>query len=313
MDEKNFWLGKQVIITGAGGFIGSHLVNFLAQNGAHVVGISRSKTNRMNFMQVDVSERAQLERVFHDSIYACFHLAGQSLVEEGHSNPYESYRNNILSALNILELCRLHKVKRIVIASSVHVYGNAKVPYREEDLPRPSRPYETSKTCVDLIAQSYADSYYLPVVIPRFANIYGPGDLNFTRIIPKTIKSLVLGNHPTIWDGKSKREYLYIDDAVRAYDLIARIPDKKIVGSKVFNFGTGKSVSAEELIQTIIKVFGKDISPLRIKTKRQDEVLNQYVSSKKALTLLGWKPKVLLVEGLKKTIKSYRDFFSASN
>ncbi|MFZ5845034.1 MAG: NAD-dependent epimerase/dehydratase family protein, partial [Patescibacteria group bacterium] len=218
-------------------------------------------------------------------------------------------RNNLLGALNILELSRLYRTARVIIASTVHVYGDSPLPYYEDQPPRPSRPYETSKTCADLLAQSYADSFHLPVLIPRFVNIYGPGDLNFNRVIPKTIKSLLFGESPTIWDGKAQREYLYISDAVRAYDLLAQMTDKQIEGNRIYNFGTGELISVSDLMHSIIRLSEVKAMLKHITPARPHELPKQLVSFEKARRVLGWKPEVKLAEGLKLTLAWYRDYF----
>src|SRR3989338_6199066 len=181
--KSHFWKGKKVLVTGAGGFLGTALSTKLREEGAIVVAVSRI-VHRQGIIAADVASKRKLEVLFSPrNLFACFHLAGEALVEEGKESPYRTFQNNILGTLNILELSKIYHVARVVVSSTVQVYGDAKPPTTEDIFPRPSRPYETSKTCADLIAQSYADSYHLPVLIPRFANIYGPGDTNFSRLI----------------------------------------------------------------------------------------------------------------------------------
>jgi CDP-glucose 4,6-dehydratase len=233
-------------------------------------------------------------------------LAAHALVEEGEKSPYTTFQNNIIGSLNILELCRIHAVSRIIIASTAHVYGDAPPPCEETEPPRPSRPYETSKTCVDLIAQSYADTYQLPVIIPRFSNIYGPGDMNMTRIIPKTIHAILHGLSPTYWNDGIKREYLYIDDAIRAYDMMGKGNLDIMSDNRILNFGTGNPVNAKKIIQMIIQHMNDSIIPKEISSPRKHEIPFQQVSWEKAKHLLGWKPLVTLEEGLSRTIRWYR-------
>src|SRR5581483_4622374 len=170
---------KRILITGVTGFIGVKLDEKLRSLGASVFGISKSKSTK-NILKADITNFSAIDKFIKaKKIQICIHLAGESLVESGQDNPFSVFRVNIDGTLNILEIARRNKLERIIIPSSSHVYGQNKVPYLEEYVPRPSRPYETSKTCTDLIAQSYADTFQLPVLIPRFVNIFGPGDLHF--------------------------------------------------------------------------------------------------------------------------------------
>lgn len=210
--------------------------------------------------------------------------------------------------MNILESARNNNLEKVIIASTSHVYGKNKVPYVESYMPRPTRPYETSKACTDLIAQSYATSFNLPVLIPRFVNIYGPGDLNFQRLIPKTIKNVLENCSPTMWGGGTMRDYLFIDDAIEAYLLLAKITINKVGENRVFNFGSFNIISVEDLIKKIIKIAQKNVTVKKIIEKRDGEISSQYVSFKKAMKLLNWKPKTSLDEGLKKTIAWYAKY-----
>ena len=300
------WANKRILITGSGGFIGSHLLSYFEKRRARVLGVIRGKKTSDHQVSVELTDRKKLFSVvdmFRPDVF--FHLASEALVESGQSDPYHTFHNNIESALNVLEACRNTKVSRIVMASTVHVYGNSPFPYKEDEPARPSRPYETSKTCADLIAQSYADTYELPVLIPRFVNIYGPGDMNTSRIVPKTIHSLLEGKQPTLWGGAAKRDYLYIDDALRAYDLLGKISDTQIERNRIFNFATGNSVTAKKMIETIISLMGKRSAIHKTPDGRQNELDKQEVSWSKAKQVLGWSPGVTLEAGLKKTIDWY--------
>ncbi len=301
------WKNKRVLITGSGGFIGSHLLIYLKKKGARVLGISRHPKNKKLEKKVDVSNFRALEKVFSAfRPHVCFHLASEALVESGQEFPFETFDNNISNTLNILELCRRKHIERVIIASTVHVYGDSPSPYSEEHPARPSRPYETSKTAADLIAQSYADTFGLPVLIPRFVNVYGPGDKNSSRIIPKTIQTIISGAELTMWGGKAERDYLHIDDAIRAYDLLARINDKQMGKNRIFNFGTSKPISAETLIKLIAKLSQHNHPIKKIQNARENEVSVQQVSWKKAKRILGWTPKKSLTIGLSETIVWYK-------
>lgn len=304
---NNFWADKRVLVTGATGFIGSALVSYLQKRNARVLGISRKRTPES--YALDITNKNTFDAfIKKNKPYAVYHLAGETLVESGQEDPYKTFRTNTLAALNVLEACRRHSVARIIVASTVHVYTDTPIPYKEEDPPKPSRPYETSKTCADLIAQSYADAFGLPVVIPRFINIYGPGDLHFSRIIPKTIRSVLQGQPPKMWGGGAVREYLYIDDALRAYDLLGQMDEQKLERNRIFNFGTGEGISVHDLMTKIIQLSGTKLTIQKISEGRADELPIQQVSWVKARRVLGWEPRTRLHEGLTKTIAWYRRY-----
>ena len=305
-----FWENKSVLVTGAGGFVGNHLFHKLKELDAKAYGTSRDKSFK-NIYKVDILNLDELNNIVKKKkIQILFHLAGESLVEKGQENPHETFKANIDGVLNVLEVARRNNVEKIVIASSSHVYGDNKVPYLEEYFPRPSRPYETSKTCADLIAQSYADSFNLPVLIPRFVNIYGPGDVNFQRLIPKTIKSILKHKNPQMWGGKAERDYLYIDDAVNAYISLGELDRKKIERNRIYNFGTGRTISVKNLMEKIIKISGSDFKIEKNKEERLDEIDIQYVSSDKAIRILGFNPQFDLDQGLKNTYEWYKNYFN---
>lgn len=305
------WASKRVLITGSGGFIGSHLLTYFKKRHAKVLGIIRAKKISNHEISIDLADKDKVFNAVNTfKPDAVFHLASEALVETGQLHPYETFHNNIVSTLNILEAGRILRVPRIIIASTVHVYGRAPMPYTEDEPARPSRPYETSKTSADLIAQSYADNYDLPVLIPRFVNIYGPGDANLARIIPKTMQSVVHNEQPVLWGGGAKRDYLYIDDALRAYDLLGKISDRQIDRNRIYNFATGKPVTAKKLMETIISLSGTSNSVKRLAEGRPHELERQEVNWSKAKRLLGWSPEVELVEGLSRTLQWFRQLRS---
>lgn len=311
----SFWQDKSVFITGASGFVGSHLVRKLLQKKANVITLSKRLTNIEKSTSQEsgsVEDFRKLKKIIRkNKIDIIFHLAAQPIVEVGRINPIQTFEINVRGTWNVLEAARQENVQKVIIASTAHVYGdNPRVPLKEEYFPQPSRPYETSKACADLLAQSFADTYNLPVEIPRFVNIYGPGDFNFERLIPKVIKSILKYGYLHVWDVGSIRDFLYIDDAISAYLILAekQIPNIKRV--RVFNFGTGKPISIHDLIEKIIKLTGG--RTISIKTEeapeeRSNEIKNQYLSITKAKRELGWYPKISLEEGLKRTIKWYKE------
>lgn len=310
MKENNF-KNKRILITGINGFIGKALEKRLISLGAIVFGISKSSGDRDRILKVNILNYKAIDKFIKDkSIQICYHLAGKSLVEEGQSHPYETFRENTEGTLNILESARKNNLEKIIIASTAHVYGDNPVPYLEEYSPRPSRPYETSKACTDLLAQSYADSFNLPVLIPRFVNIYGPGDFNFSRLIPKTIKNVLNGKSPEMWGGDATRDYIYIDDVIDAYVSLGKLDKKLIEKNRIYNFGVGDPISVKDLIEKIIRLSGQSLQVKILKGERLNEIAIQYVSFKKASNILGWKPKSTLDEGLSKTLVWYRDYFN---
>ncbi len=300
---------KRVLITGINGFIGNYLSQRLSKEGALVYGISDSIAKN-NIYKITVTNYNELDEFIRkEKIHIIFHLAAKSLVEDGQSDPYKTFQTNINGTLTILELARKHAIEKVILASTAHVYGDNKLPYREEYTPKPSRPYETSKACADLIAQSYADNFSLPVLIARFVNIYGPGDLHFTRLIPKTIKSIIENEPPKMWGVGTIRDYLYIDDAMDALIALAYYPVSQSLPNRFFNFGVGNKVSVEDIIQKLIKLSRKNIYINKISQTRAQEISAQYVSWEKAKTLLHWKPKYTLDEGLQITYSWYEDYF----
>jgi len=298
---ETFWKDRKVLITGGTGFVGKHLVKALRDLSADVKSFGG-----------DISSYYDVDRAVKgaDTVY---HLAARSIVEAGEENPYDTYKTNVVGTLNVLESVRKNNVGRIIVASTSHVYGdNPSIPYLETYALRPSRPYETSKSCADMIAQSYRFSYGLPVIIARFVNTYGPGDLNFSRVVPLVIKYILEGKDIGIYGGNSVREYLYVEDAISAYVALGKmdIDDKE----NVFNFGSGYVINVLDLAKLILNV--SKVTGLKIivtEDKRKGEVIEQKVSSQKALDLLNWKPAYSLEEGLEETYKWYKSFLAESN
>ncbi len=302
----SFWKDKSVLITGIQGFVGSHLAKALEKKGATVWGLSRNIESG-NTLKANIIEYSRVDQIIKEKkIGICFHLAAESIVESGQEDPYQTLKINTLGTLNILECARKNNLDKVIIASTSHVYGNNKLPFKEEYTPRPTRPYETSKTCLDLIAQSYIETFDLPVLISRFCNIYGPGDKNFNRLIPKTIKSVLNNERPLMWGGGSLRDYLYIDDVIAAYLKLAEVSIPAVGKNRIFNFGTGEHYTVEEVIKMIIHISGKDVTIKRIPGGRNNEIIKQYVSSEKAKRLLAWKPQITLEKGLSKTLLWYQ-------
>lgn len=320
----SYWKDKPVLITGSNGFIGSHLTKALLQKKASVIALSsvqkmspllsREDIKRLKVENQSIENFNKLKEIIKkNKVKIIFHLAAQPLVEIGTQSPLKTFEVNIKGTWNILEAARNNNLEKVIIASTTHVYGdNPHLPYKEEYYPQPSRPYETSKACADLLAQSYADTYGLPVEIPRFVNIYGPGDFNFTRLIPKTIRSVLFDRNPWVWDVGAVRDFLFIDDAIDAYIKLAEenLPNNKRL--RVINFGSGKQTSIDSIVKRIVLLSGNQKLKYRIRLmpeERKREILKQYISIEKAKAVLNWTPKFSLERGLETTICWYKEYF----
>jgi CDP-glucose 4,6-dehydratase len=310
----NFWKNKRVLITGAFGFVGKALSKELSRQGAHIFAFN-SKDNLENplknldnctILLGDVTNTQHISDIFKKyRLQYCYHLAAQAVVEIGSEDPTPTFEVNIKGTWNVLEAARQNKVEGVIIASTSHVYGKNTLPYLEEYFPRPSRPYETSKACADMIAQTYANYYDVPVAIARFVNTYGPGDNN-SRIVPKTIQLLMKNRRPELFSDYTTRDYLYIDDAIDAYLVLGKKMKSLKAENIIFNFGTGNYYKNDEIINKIIKIMGKKtIKPIKTTETRKQEIKKQYVSIAKAQTILRWSPKYSIDEGLQKTIDWY--------
>lgn len=324
---KNFsWKGKNVLVTGATGFIGGNLVKELIKRGANAFALihdsssetkslfSLAEKKKMHFVQADVRDYEELERVFtKNKIDTCFHLAAQPIVMTAFESPLPTFDVNIRGTINILEAARCSRyLKRLVVASTTHVYGNNRdLPYVESFSAKPSRPYETSKACADMLAQTYYYTYGLPVAMTRMTNTYGPGDNNFSRLIPKVIKAIVEGKNPEIIGGTAVRDYLYVKDAVNGYLALAENVGRQEIRGEAFNFGSGQIFSALEVAQKIVALSGKKNTRLKVhpEIELKKEIDKQYVSTEKAKGLLGWSPGYSLDQGLKETYRWYEKMF----
>jgi len=321
--DKIDWKNSKVLVTGADGFIGSHVAKELVEKGAEVTTIIRDikKENNLDILGIrknitiihgNLIDFSVVERTINEyDIDTCFHLAAQAIVGSANKSPISTFESNIKGTWNLLEACRLNKaVKRIIIASSDKAYGQQdKLPYTEESPLLGFYPYDASKACADILATSYYKTYNLPLAITRNANTYGPADLNFSRIIPDVISSIIKNKQPIIRsDGTPERDYMYIKDAANAYLTLAENLDKKEVIGQAFNFGTETPISVLDLYNRIIKLMGKDTKP-KILGEAKNEIDRQYLSIKKAKEILNWKPQYTIEDGLKETIEWYLEYF----
>lgn len=320
--KNGFWKKRKVLITGATGFIGSNLVQELISRGSDVFALtygisyeqhdffSSAEKKKIRFIRADVREYEQLSDIFtKNRIDTCFHLAAQPIVMTAFESPLPTFDVNIRGTINILEAARCSRyLKRLVIASTTHVYGNNRdLPYIESFAAKPSRPYETSKACADMLAQTYYYTYGLPVAMTRMTNTYGPGDINFSRIIPKVIHAILEGRDPEIIGGTAVRDYLYVKDAVSGYLALAENVGRQEIRGEAFNFGSGQIFSAIEVAQKILKISGQKKLRLIVhaEIELKKEIDKQYVSTEKARGLLGWSSRYSLDQGLKETYQWY--------
>jgi len=319
----NKWLNKNVFVTGCTGILGSWLVEELLNHGANITclvrdHIPRSRIykeglmNKINVVYGKLEDYYLLERSLNEyEIEVVFHLAAQTIVPIANNDPLSTFEANIRGTWVLLEACRRNKqVKKIVVASSDKAYGEQRrLPYTEEMPLMGRNPYDVSKSCADLISQMYYHHYRLPVCVTRCGNLFGGGDLNFSRIVPGTIRSLFYGDRPVIRsDGKFVRDYFYVKDAAKAYILLAEKMDNDSIIGQAFNFGNDNPMSVLEITNEIISVMGrKDIEPIVLNEAR-GEIREQYLSAKKAGDLLGWVPEYSLRDGLSETVNWYKEY-----
>lgn len=318
-----FWRDRPVLVTGCSGFLGGWLAKALAARRARVVGLVRDWDSESAFLRRPVGaavvvrgaveDQALVERVLNEhGIDTVFHLAAQTIVGLANRNPVSTFRSNIEGTWSVLEACRRSPwVSRIIVASSDKAYGEAKkLPYDEETPLRGRHPYDVSKSCADLIATSYFHTYGLPVCVTRCGNLFGGGDLNFSRIVPGTVRAALAGERPVIRsDGTWLRDYFYVEDAAEAYVALAEQMTERKLSGEAFNFSYDKPYTVLEITRRTLAAAGRSgLSPL-VEGKAMHEIPKQWLTSKKARKLLGWRPRHTLDQGLKKTVAWYRAFF----
>ena len=321
LNNSSFWLDRPTFVTGATGLVGSWLVKRLVEAGADVVCLVRDWIPRSEVVQQglfehvkvvrgDIRDQAVLERVLGEfEIDTVLHLAAQTIVTIANRNPISTFESNIAGTWNLMEACRRSpKVKQIVVASSDKAYGDQDIlPYSEETPLQGEHPYDVSKSCADLIARTYALSYDLPVAITRCGNFYGGGDLNWNRIIPGTIRSILRGQRPIIRsNGEYIRDYFYVEDGAAAYMLLAeKLANEPALRGEAFNFSNEIQVTVSEIVAKILHLMDSILKP-DIRNEVSNEILHQYLSAEKARNLLSWKPLFNLDDGLDLTIKWYK-------
>lgn len=307
----------KILVTGGAGFIGSHLVDRLIEEGRKVVVIDNLSSGRKEnlnkkakFYKVDIRSLKIRQILKEEKIESLFHLAAQPLVENAYENPIEALEVNIMGTANVLESCRLKgDLKSIIVASSDKAYGkNKNLPYTERTPLAGDHPYDVSKTAADLIAQTYFKTYNLPIVVARFSNTFGPRDIYFNRIIPGIFESIIKNKELLIRsDGKMIREYVYVKDIVDGCIKIVQNIDK--VKGEAFNFGSKNIFNVIEVVKKIEKILGVKIE-YKILNVAKNEIPKQYLDWGKAEKILEWKPKHNFEEGIKETFNWYKNLSS---
>jgi CDP-glucose 4,6-dehydratase len=315
------------LVTGAHGFVASHLAQALLERGdtvrvldrpdprlADTGGPRRSALDLLGLRdEVELAEGdlrdAQAVSAAAAGCDSVFHLAAQTIVGVARDSPAETLEVNVRGAWNVFEACRAHGVERVVFASSDKAYGaSPELPYREDFPLRAAYPYDASKAAADIIARSYAQAYGVPLAVTRFANIYGGGDLNFSRLIPETAIAVLDGRPPVIRsDGSPERDFLHVDDAISAYLAIAEALEGEGARGEAFNAGGERPHSVREVVDLISGAAGAGVEPEYLGTGTPDgEIDRQYVDSTKLRELTGWRPEIELAQGLRATLDWYR-------
>lgn len=317
------WGGRRVLITGAYGFLASHLSERLVALGADVIGLVRDRPARSYLQSAGLEDRITLvpgditdldscrRTVNEHEVEVIFHLAAQAIVGLANRSPYSTLESNVRGTYTLLEACRELQergtVRAIVVASSDKAYGDQpELPYREGAPLLGLHPYDASKSCADLLARMFANSYRLPVAVTRCANLYGPGDPNLSRIVPATIIAVMRGERPIIRsDGSPLRDYLFVKDAVAAYLALAEAVQQGRAAGQAYNVGTGVPTSVLDLVSQIIAVCGSDLQP-DVQSSASGEITHQYLDVRRAREELGWEPATSLEDGLRQTYEWYK-------
>jgi CDP-glucose 4,6-dehydratase len=322
----SFWHDRKVLVTGATGLLGPWLCAALTRRGAGVVALVRDLVpdslfytdatgGRCVTVFGDLRDGRLIERVLAEhEIDAVFHLGAQTIVEHALRDPANTMRSNVEGTWEVLDACRRSgRPTRIVVASSDKAYGSqSRLPYREDQPLAGRHPYDVSKSCADLIAQSYAATYGLPIVVTRCGNLYGGGDLNYSRLVPGTIRSALRGERPVLRsDGTLIRDYLYVEDAAEAYIELAQRAHERGVAGEAWNFSNELQLTAADMARRVLATCGRHDLELDIRAEAVHEIPHQYLSAEKARTQLDWRPAHGLDEGLRRTVAWYRGHLGA--
>jgi CDP-glucose 4,6-dehydratase len=320
----SFWRDRPVFVTGASGLLGSWLVRHLVAAEADVVALVRDwiprselaaagLLDRVRVVRGDVRDQETMERALGEyEIATVFHLAAQTIVGVANRNPISTLDTNIRGTWAVLEACRrTPTVQQVVTASSDKAYGDQpQLPYREDAPVLGRHPYDVSKSCADLLSQMYAKTYRLPVCVTRCGNFYGGGDLNWNRLVPGTIRSVLRNERPIIRsDGHFTRDYIYVEDGAGAYMLLAeQLAAKPKLAGDVFNFSYERRMTVLELVDHILDVMGSKLKP-DVRNEASNEIRDQYLDATKARTTLGWAPSFTFEASLRATVDWYKRYF----
>ncbi|HET8975264.1 MAG TPA: NAD-dependent epimerase/dehydratase family protein [Solirubrobacterales bacterium] len=309
-------------MTGARGFAGSWLTRLLLAEGAEVVSVDRGGSRRSGLelhgieaevadVTGDLRDAELLARVLDEhGVEVVFHLAAQAIVGKANVSPVPTFETNIQGTWTLLEACRQRRVEAVVVASSDKAYGpHEQLPYAEGAALQPLYPYDVSKAAADLIARSYWHTFELPVAVTRFANLYGGGDLNFSRLIPETVTAVLDGRRPEIRsDGSPERDFLYVEDVARAYLAIALALREGRARGEALNAGWGHPNSIREVVELVCELAGSEVEPdFRGEGNPPGEIDRQFLASERIREVTAWRPEVELREGLARTLAWYRE------
>lgn len=325
--NSSFWRDRRVLVTGATGIVGSWLCKKLVQEKAKVIVLVRDWDPQSEFIRAGtiqschvvqgaLEDYASMERAISEQeVDTVIHLGAQALVGVALRSPLPTFEANIRGTYNLLDAARVHRdlVKRIVVASSDKAYGDSDLLPYTEDMPLNGRhPYDVSKSCTDLLALTYAETYGLPVSIARCGNIYGGGDLHWSRIVPGTIRAVLENRAPVLRsDGTNIRDYIFVDDVVDAYLRLAEMSSSEGVRGEAFNFSPQSRINVLEITRAILRLMGReDLNPI-IQSNAKSEIQDQYLDASKARERLGWTPSHDLDAGLRKTIPWYKAFLES--
>ena len=310
--------GHRVLVTGAYGLLGSWLVRELLARGASVAVVRRDDPARsalrlmdlersVSVIDGDICAEGLVARALAEyEIQSVFHLAAQTIVPTANHSPLSTFETNIRGSWTVLEACRQHGAERVIVASSDKAYGpHSALPYQEDMALQPVFPYDVSKAATDLLARSYWHTWQLPVAVTRFANLYGGGDTNTSRLVPEAVAAALSGRAPVVRsDGSPERDFLYVEDAVAAYLAIWEALGQGRACGEAFNAGSGSSHRVLDVVQLICRLSGVDVEPdVRGKGVPAGEIDRQWVDFGKLNELTGWSPTVELEEGLRRTIE----------
>lgn len=322
---SGFWTDRPTLVTGGTGLVGGAVLHRLVAAGADITCLVRDRVPQAEFHRGgldrrvkcaagDIRDQSTVERVLGEyEIDTVIHLAAQTLVPVANRNPLSTFESNIAGTWVVLEACRRSPtVRQIVVASSDKAYGTAeRLPYDESTPLQGRHPYDVSKSCSDLIAQSYATTYGLPVAITRCGNFFGPGDLNWNRIVPGTIRSVLRGQRPVIRsDGRAIRDYFYVDEGAAAYLLLAErlAADTNLIG-RAYNFSNEKSYTVLDLVNLLLRLLDSSLEP-DVRAEATNEIEAQSLDAARARTELGWAPLYTFEDGLRRTIEWYRELLA---